>query len=86
LRLERLPLEEAIKKGSEIRFLPVCLTSLTTIGGLIPLTLNLNYQIFPLALVLIAGLISSTILSSINASVYFISINSNMQTTKELHK
>jgi len=82
LRLERLPLEEAIEKGSEIRFLPVVLTSLTAIGGLIPLALNPNSQIFPLALVLIAGLISSTILSSINASVYFISINSNMQTTK----
>jgi len=86
LRLERLPLEEAIEKGSEIRFFPVELTSLTAIGGLIPLALNPNSQIFPLALVLIAGLISSTILSSINAAVYFISINSNMQTTKELHK
>jgi multidrug efflux pump subunit AcrB len=40
LRIEGLPLEEAIEKGSEIRFSPVVLTSLTVIGGLIPLALN----------------------------------------------
>ncbi len=42
-------MEEAIEKASEIRFLPVVLTSLTAIGGLIPLALNPNPQISPLA-------------------------------------
>lgn len=65
LRLEGLLLKEAIAKGSEIRFLLVVLTSLNAIGGLIPLTLNPNPQIFSLALVLLGGLISSTVLSRI---------------------
>lgn len=71
LRIEGTPLEEAIEKGSEIRFLPVILTSLTAIGGLIPLALNPNPQIAPLALVLIGGLISSTILSRIVTPVMY---------------
>jgi len=44
-----MPQEEAIEKGSEIQFLRVVLTSLTAIGGLIPLALNPNPQISPLA-------------------------------------
>ena len=63
MRIEGLPLEDAIEKESEIRFLPVVLTSLTAIGGLIPLVLSPNPQIAPHALVLIGGLISSTALS-----------------------
>nr|WP_262489234.1 efflux RND transporter permease subunit [Flavobacterium fryxellicola] len=71
LRLEGMPQEEAIEKGSEIRFLRVVLTSLTAIGGLIPLALNPNPQISPLALVLIGGLISSTVLSRIGTAVKY---------------
>jgi multidrug efflux pump subunit AcrB len=71
LRAEGMPLQEAIEKAGEIRFLPVVLTSLTAIGGLIPLALNPNPQISPLALVLIGGLISSTILSRIVTPVMY---------------
>ncbi|KAA9037153.1 efflux RND transporter permease subunit [Ginsengibacter hankyongi] len=71
LRIEGMSLEEAIEKAGEIRFLPVILTSLTAIGGLIPLALNPNPQISPLALVLIGGLISSTILSRIVTPVMY---------------
>ena len=71
LRLEGVALEEAIEKAGEIRFLPVVLTSLTAIGGLIPLALNPNPQISPLALVLIGGLVSSTILSRIVTPVMY---------------
>lgn len=71
MRIEGVPLEEAIEKASEIRFLPVVLTSLTAIGGLIPLALNPNPLISPLALVLIGGLISSTILSRIVTPVLY---------------
>jgi len=71
LRLEGVPLKEAIEKAGEIRFLPVVLTSLTAIGGLIPLAMNPNPQISPLALVLIGGLISSTILSRIVTPVMY---------------
>ena len=41
----------AIEQAGELRFLPVVLTSLTAIGGLIPLAINPNPQISPLALV-----------------------------------
>lgn len=71
MRIEGVPLEEAIEKANEIRFLPVVLTSLTAIGGLIPLALNPNPLISPLALVLIGGLISSTILSRIVTPVMY---------------
>lgn len=71
LRMEGTPLDQAIEKAGEIRFLPVILTSLTAIGGLIPLAMNPNPQISPLALVLIGGLISSTILSRIVTPVMY---------------
>ncbi len=71
LRSEGVELDKAIEKAGEIRFLPVVLTSLTAIGGLIPLALNPNPQISPLALVLIGGLISSTILSRIVTPVMY---------------
>jgi multidrug efflux pump subunit AcrB len=65
LRAEGMELQQAIEQAGEIRFLPVALTSLTAIGGLIPIAMNPNPQISPLALTLIGGLISSTILSRI---------------------
>jgi len=71
LRMEGAPLDEAIEKAGEIRFLPVILTSLTAIGGLIPLAMNPNPQISPLAFVLIGGLVSSTILSRIVTPVMY---------------
>ena len=53
LRQQGVELNKAIEQAGETRFLPVVLTSLTAIGGLIPLALNPNPQISPLALVLI---------------------------------
>lgn len=71
LRQEGVALAEAIERASEARFLPVVLTSLTAIGGLTPLAFNTNPQISPLALVLIGGLLSSTILSRIVTPVMY---------------
>jgi len=71
LREEGYSIEDAIKKSGETRFLPVVLTSLTAICGLIPIAMNPNPQISPLALVLIGGLISSTILSRIVTPVMY---------------
>jgi cellulose biosynthesis protein BcsQ len=58
-------LEEAIREAGEVRFLPIILTSMTAIGGLMPIALSSNPLISPLAIVLIGGLISSTLLSGI---------------------
>lgn len=65
LRDRGLALREAIEQAGEIRFLPVLLTSITAIGGLMPLALFGGSLYGPLAIVLIGGLISSTLLSRI---------------------
>jgi len=71
LRAEGYSIDDAIKKAGETRFLPVVLTSITAICGLIPLAWNPNPLIAPLAIVLIGGLISSTILSRIVTPVMY---------------
>ena len=65
LRNGGMALREAIEKAGEVRFLPVLLTSVTAIGGLMPLALFGGSLYGPLAIVLIGGLISSTLLSRI---------------------
>jgi multidrug efflux pump subunit AcrB len=65
LRASGYALREAIEKAGEVRFLPVLLTSVTAIGGLMPLALFGGSLYGPLAIVLIGGLISSTLLSRI---------------------
>lgn len=65
LREKGMELREAVLNGAETRFLPILLTSMTAIGGMIPLVLENSPLISPLALVLIGGLISSTLLSRI---------------------
>ncbi|MDX5338354.1 MAG: efflux RND transporter permease subunit [Cyclobacteriaceae bacterium] len=71
LRKEGKPLEIAIREAGEIRFLPIVLTTITAIGGLVPIALSTNPLISPLAIVLIGGLISSTLLSRIVTPVMY---------------
>lgn len=71
LRAEGKSLDDAIREAGELRFLPIVLTSLTAIGGLMPIALSSNPLISPLALVLIGGLISSTLLSRIVTPVVY---------------
>uniref|UniRef100_UPI00404804DD efflux RND transporter permease subunit n=1 Tax=Algoriphagus sp. TaxID=1872435 RepID=UPI00404804DD len=71
LRKEGVDLDTAIQHSGEIRFLPIVLTTITAIGGLIPIALSTNPLISPLAIVLIGGLISSTLLSRIVTPVLY---------------
>ncbi len=71
LRAEGYGLTEAIQEAGEIRFVPILLTSLTAIGGLIPIAVEENPLYSPLAYVLIGGLISSTLLSRIITPVMY---------------
>ncbi|MNT39335.1 Cobalt-zinc-cadmium resistance protein CzcA [compost metagenome] len=71
LRLEGHSIDDAVNLAGETRFLPVVLTSITAICGLLPIALNPNPLIAPLAIVLIGGLISSTILSRIVTPVMY---------------
>lgn len=65
LRREGVGLRDAIEQAGEIRFLPVLLTSVTAIFGLLPLAIEDSGLYSPLALVIIGGLITSTFLSRI---------------------
>jgi len=71
LRQQGKSVEEAIREAGEVRFLPIILTSLTAIGGMIPIALSTNPMISPLAIVIIGGLISSTLLSRIVTPVVY---------------
>ncbi len=71
LRSKGATLEEAIREAGEVRFLPIVLTSLTAIGGLMPIAVSTNPLISPLAIVIIGGLISSTLLSRVVTPVVY---------------
>jgi multidrug efflux pump subunit AcrB len=71
LRKQGKDLDSAIREAGEVRFLPIVLTSLTAIGGLMPIALSTNPLIAPLAIVLIGGLISSTLLSRVVTPVVY---------------
>jgi len=71
LRERGMPLEEAIRKAGEVRFLPIVLTSLTAIGGLLPIAIQGTAMYAPLAWVIIGGLVSSTLLARIVTPVLY---------------
>ncbi|MFN0215512.1 MAG: efflux RND transporter permease subunit [Saprospiraceae bacterium] len=71
LRAQGRALDDAIQEAGEIRFVPILLTSLTAIGGLLPIAVEENPLYSPLAYVLIGGLISSTLLSRIVTPVLY---------------
>jgi multidrug efflux pump subunit AcrB len=71
LRLQGTALDEAIEKAGEIRFLPILLTSATAIGGLTPLALQGSGLYSPLAVTIIGGLISSTLLARLVTPVMY---------------
>ena len=72
LRARGLGLRDAIEQAGEVRFLPVLLTSVTAIGGLLPLALGGSSLYSPLAWVIIGGLVSSTLLSRIVTPVMYL--------------
>lgn len=71
LRDAGVELNEAIERAGELRFLPVFLTSVTAIGGLLPLALSNSALYSPLAIVMIGGLVSSTLLARIITPVMY---------------
>jgi multidrug efflux pump subunit AcrB len=71
LRAQGTPLDQAIEKAGEIRFLPILLTSATAIGGLTPLAVQGSGLYSPLAVTIIGGLISSTLLARLVTPVMY---------------
>ncbi|MBO0932988.1 efflux RND transporter permease subunit [Fibrella aquatilis] len=64
-------LTAAIRRAGEVRFVPILLTSLTAIGGLLPLIIEYSDLYSPLALVLVGGIISSTLLARLVTPVLY---------------
>ncbi|MDX2247508.1 MAG: efflux RND transporter permease subunit [Bacteroidia bacterium] len=58
-----MPVKQALLQASETRFTPIMLTTLTTILGLVPLTLSNSSLWSPLGWTMIGGMVSSTILT-----------------------
>jgi len=71
LRIAGKPLDEAIAEAGEIRFLPILLTSVTAIGGLLPLAAQQSALYSPLAWVIIGGLVTSTLIGRLVTPVMY---------------
>ena len=82
LRERGTPLDQAIQEAGEVRFLPILLTSATAIGGLTPLALQGSALYSPLAIVIIGGLISSTLLARLVTPVMYKLLPPTVQSTE----
>lgn len=71
LRQQGMALDDAIQEAGEKRFVPILLTTLTAVGGLVPLALERSALYSPLALVILGGLISSTVLTRVVTPVLY---------------
>jgi multidrug efflux pump subunit AcrB len=65
------PILEAIKEAGETRFVPIILTTFTTIGGLLPLTLRGGTLWAPMGWTIIGGLLVSTFLTLLVVPVLY---------------
>lgn len=82
LRERGTPLDEAVIRAGEIRFLPVLLTTFTAIGGLLPIALSRSALYSPLAWVIVGGLITSTLLARLVTPVMYKIIPPEIKATK----
>jgi len=71
LREQGVALEEAIVRAAGIRILPIMLTSATAIGGLLPLAVQGSGLYSPLAIVIIGGLLTSTLVGGLVTPVMY---------------
>ena len=83
LRQEGMSIEEAITQSGQVRMLPILLTTLTTIGGLLPLTLSNSVMWSPMGWTIIGGLLVSTLLTLVVVPVLYLLLSrKNAQTYK----
>ena len=80
--LDGMPLREAILDAGQRRFRPIMMTSLTTILGLLPLTLGFGESAAlraPMAIAVVGGMVTSTILTLIVIPCYYETIETIAQ-------
>ncbi len=71
LRERGKSLDQALQEAAETRFTPIALTALTTIGGLLPLTLQGGTLWAPMGWTIIGGLTVSTLLTLVIVPVAY---------------
>jgi multidrug efflux pump subunit AcrB len=71
LRANGISMDDALQKAGETRFTPIVLTMLTTVGGLLPLTLRGGTMWAPMGWTIIGGLLFSTMLTLIIVPVLY---------------
>jgi multidrug efflux pump subunit AcrB len=71
LRQEGKDIVTALKQAGETRFIPIVLTTATTVGGLLPLTLGGGTLWAPMGWTIIGGLIVSTVLTLLVVPVLY---------------
>jgi multidrug efflux pump subunit AcrB len=84
LRRQGQTLDDAIQRAGEVRFVPIVLTSMTAIGGLLPLALEGSSLYSPLAWVIIGGLVSSTLIARLVTPVMYRLLAPRVEFTQEL--
>ena len=71
MRRDGLEKMDAIMAAAKTRFVPIILTTLTTVGGLLPLTLSGSSMWSPMGWAIIGGLLVSTLLTLIVVPVLY---------------
>jgi multidrug efflux pump subunit AcrB len=71
LRRQGKDMIEALKDAGETRFIPIVLTTATTVGGLLPLTLGGGSMWAPMGWTIIGGLVCSTALTLLFVPVLY---------------
>jgi multidrug efflux pump subunit AcrB len=83
LRREDMDIISALKEAGETRFMPIILTTATTIGGLLPLTIGGGSLWAPMGWTIIGGLTMSTFLTLLIVPVLYKLYTKNSSNTDE---
>ncbi|GAA6135747.1 efflux RND transporter permease subunit [Oceaniserpentilla sp. 4NH20-0058] len=81
---EGIDIFDAILQSAQVRMTPILLTTVTTIGGLLPLTLSGSSMWSPMGWAIIGGLIVSTLLSLFVVPVLYVIFTTQADVVKNL--